>query len=226
VSAISTRFMLAVNVLERALYRLYGFLRAPAEVMSPEARLLLLLIPGCVAGVGAFFSWLFISGRTGLVMCLAAAAFSVLHLAIGGLVMFVGPTAVHAIERLAELDEQRGTLRTALRQHQQRANERAAKRNIRRTQAKVLAREQAEQSAAEAKGRKELYQQRLSSAEGICPRCGSKDIAPVKRGYNSDAGACGCLLLGPLGLLFGLAGSGKTRLVCLGCGHEWKPGHG
>lgn len=41
-----------------------------------------------------------------------------------------------------------------------------------------------------------------------CPKCGSKSIATINRGYS---------------LLTGFLGSGSPRNVCQQCGYKWKP---
>ncbi len=55
----------------------------------------------------------------------------------------------------------------------------------------------------------------------VCPRCGSPSITLAKQGFGGKKGACGCCILGPIGLLAGLFGSGKTQSVCMKCGHKW-----
>ena len=57
-----------------------------------------------------------------------------------------------------------------------------------------------------------------------CPRCGSPSVSLAQEGFGGKKAGCGCCLLGPLGLLFGFFGSGKTSAVCMNCGHRWKPG--
>ena len=69
-----------------------------------------------------------------------------------------------------------------------------------------------------------------------CPRCGSQNTQPVVHtsaqvhtgGYSCLGGACGGILLGPVGLLLGLCGrssttqiSSQTRWVCGDCGMEF-----
>lgn len=55
-----------------------------------------------------------------------------------------------------------------------------------------------------------------------CPRCGSKQIMTVKKGYNAESGCCGAILLGPLGLLCGASDANKLSNVCQKCGHRWE----
>ena len=69
-----------------------------------------------------------------------------------------------------------------------------------------------------------------------CPRCGARNSQPMAHtttytqagGYSCCAGACGGILLGPLGLLLGLCGRSasttsttQTRWVCMNCGAEF-----
>jgi hypothetical protein len=58
----------------------------------------------------------------------------------------------------------------------------------------------------------------------VGPTCGSAQISVNKRGYSTGAGAAGCLLLGPVGLIFGAAGGNKVVITCLACGQEFSPG--
>lgn len=57
-----------------------------------------------------------------------------------------------------------------------------------------------------------------------CPKCGGVQISGNRRGYSMGKGVAGGLLLGPLGLVAGLTGSGTIKVTCLGCGHSWRPG--
>ena len=64
---------------------------------------------------------------------------------------------------------------------------------------------------------------------GQCAKCGSDKLQAVhsatSKGFN-DKNACGgCCLLGPIGLLCGMCGSGKkeehTYRMCLNCGNKF-----
>ena len=66
-----------------------------------------------------------------------------------------------------------------------------------------------------------------------CPRCGSENVNAVSnvkgssKGYGCCSGAIGAIILGPIGWLCGLCGSGgktKTEIlfVCNKCGHRFK----
>jgi len=77
-----------------------------------------------------------------------------------------------------------------------------------------------------------------SAGNGVsCPQCNSTDLFPVSEtetevsggGYGFGKGCCGWILLGPLGLLCGLCGTGvksdsTTRhfWVCKSCGHKFR----
>jgi hypothetical protein len=66
----------------------------------------------------------------------------------------------------------------------------------------------------------------------MCPHCGSDKVKIVQSvsnngvGFDRKKGTCGCCLLGPIGLLFGLIGSGKTHTstfrMCENCGKKFK----
>lgn len=57
-----------------------------------------------------------------------------------------------------------------------------------------------------------------------CPLCGSTKYTAKNKGFGLGKAAIGAAVLGPVGLLGGLVGSKKIRIVCLNCGHEWSPG--
>lgn len=69
-----------------------------------------------------------------------------------------------------------------------------------------------------------------------CPHCGQKDCQPIikttaqsqSNNYSCLGGACGGLILGPVGLLLGLCGgkssstvTTQTKWVCMNCGKEF-----
>jgi predicted RNA-binding Zn-ribbon protein involved in translation (DUF1610 family) len=58
-----------------------------------------------------------------------------------------------------------------------------------------------------------------------CPKCGSTQITANKKGFSLGNAAVGGFLLGPVGLLGGLAGSNKVKVTCLKCGHSWDAGN-
>lgn len=63
-----------------------------------------------------------------------------------------------------------------------------------------------------------------------CPKCGSEDVqfatSTSTSGISAGDACCGYMLLGPLGLLCGLAGAGKSTTsefwVCHSCGAKFK----
>lgn len=57
-----------------------------------------------------------------------------------------------------------------------------------------------------------------------CPKCGSTQFTVKTKGFGLGKAALGAVALGPVGLLGGLIGSKKIKVVCLKCGHEWFPG--
>lgn len=57
-----------------------------------------------------------------------------------------------------------------------------------------------------------------------CPKCNSNQFTAKNKGFGLGKAALGAIALGPVGLLGGLVGSKKIRVVCLKCGHEWEPG--
>ncbi len=60
------------------------------------------------------------------------------------------------------------------------------------------------------------------NGEVCCPKCRSTQIVANKKGFGLGKAAAGGLILGPVGLLGGLIGSGKIVVTCLKCGNTWK----
>lgn len=58
----------------------------------------------------------------------------------------------------------------------------------------------------------------------VCPICWSSQLQAFKRGFSGWKALGGAVAAGPLGLLGGLHGAGKVKIVCMKCGHEWDPG--
>jgi len=56
-----------------------------------------------------------------------------------------------------------------------------------------------------------------------CPKCGSMSIKFGQKGFGLAEAAIGAILLGPLGLGWGIHGRNKTTFVCQACGHTWNP---
>src|SRR5262245_44072627 len=61
----------------------------------------------------------------------------------------------------------------------------------------------------------EALQPQVRDHPVTCPRCGSTQITAYKRGFGSGSAIAGAVLLGPIGLLGGLFGSGKIQIACL-----------
>jgi DNA-directed RNA polymerase subunit M/transcription elongation factor TFIIS len=76
----------------------------------------------------------------------------------------------------------------------------------------------------DAQQQREKQAREQTTAPVQCPRCGSQQIMGDTRGFSAGKAVVGGLLLGPLGLLGGLAGSKKVIVRCLKCGHQWSPG--
>jgi len=57
-----------------------------------------------------------------------------------------------------------------------------------------------------------------------CPKCNSTQLTANKQGFSAGKAAAGAMLTGGVGILAGTIGSGKVKITCLNCGHEWKPG--
>lgn len=53
------------------------------------------------------------------------------------------------------------------------------------------------------------------NGEVCCPMCKSTQIVANKKGFGLGKAAAGGLLLGPVGLLGGIIGSGKIVVTCL-----------
>ena len=57
-----------------------------------------------------------------------------------------------------------------------------------------------------------------------CPKCHSSQVAANKKGFGLKGAAWGAVLLGPVGLIGGMLGSGKIKITCLKCGNVFQPG--
>lgn len=67
---------------------------------------------------------------------------------------------------------------------------------------------------------------RQMDRDGIvyCPKCHSTSLSANKKGFGVGKAIVGAGLLGPFGLTAGNLGSGKVKVTCLNCGHQFKPG--
>jgi ribosomal protein S27AE len=81
----------------------------------------------------------------------------------------------------------------------------------------------------------------VGKADVRCPKCGSTNVLPTKRGYSIGLAFAFTIIFGVLlsGILFvfpmlyivilvlcllsGFAGHNEVRLSCLNCGHTWTP---
>ena len=57
-----------------------------------------------------------------------------------------------------------------------------------------------------------------------CPKCESTQITANKKGFSATKAIGGAILTGGIGLIAGTIGSGKIKITCLACGHQFKPG--
>lgn len=57
-----------------------------------------------------------------------------------------------------------------------------------------------------------------------CPKCFSTQLSANKTGFGLKGAAVGGVLLGGVGLLAGLIGTGKIKITCLRCAHVFQPG--
>lgn len=59
-----------------------------------------------------------------------------------------------------------------------------------------------------------------------CPKCGSNNIQVISesKGFGAGKGCLGWIIFGPIGILCGLCGMGKskTKRICANCGHQMK----
>lgn len=95
------------------------------------------------------------------------------------------------------------------------------------------AREQARQKAKEkriveqAEMMREAQRLGRLDREGVayCPKCHSTSLSAHKKGFGLGKAAVGALLTSsPWGLIAGGLGSGKVKVTCLKCGHQFWAG--
>ncbi len=89
---------------------------------------------------------------------------------------------------------------------------------------KENAKQQAEAKRLEQEALKERIAQYDKEGVAYCPRCYSTNLTANKKGFGFGKAVVGTILAGPLGAAAGGIGSGKVRLTCLKCGHQFKPG--
>ena len=76
-------------------------------------------------------------------------------------------------------------------------------------------------------GTPQQTQQRYQPANetvASCPKCHSKSIVTMKKGFNIANAAVGAIAAGPYGALAGGIGANDVINVCQNCGHKWEPG--
>lgn len=85
------------------------------------------------------------------------------------------------------------------------------------------------ETAKEAKADRAHAESMKPENNGKCPRCGSDNLQVVQesktKGVSTVNSTAGCCVLGPLGLLCGLPGAGrsstKTMRMCMNCGNKF-----
>ena len=63
----------------------------------------------------------------------------------------------------------------------------------------------------------------------MCPKCKSDKVQAIQetetKGFSNTAGTAGCCCMGPVGILCGLFGSGKSKSkmlrMCMNCGNKF-----
>lgn len=143
----------------------------------------------------------------------------------------VKSTDADTIVKLIEKMKSSETMSSLIGAQKQLAAEEKAERNrIAAVQKQQLAEQAAQvrqkqnQALADAK---QLATNRANS--GQCPKCGSNNLQAVhsttQKGFSDTNAVGGCCLLGPVGLLCGLCGSGKKQeqsyRMCLNCGNKF-----
>lgn len=65
-----------------------------------------------------------------------------------------------------------------------------------------------------------------NKAAGVacCPKCGSTSLSASKKGFSLGKAAAGAFVAGPVGLVGGTLGANKLEVICLNCGHKFRPG--
>lgn len=62
---------------------------------------------------------------------------------------------------------------------------------------------------------------RLKESTTKCPKCRSAQVVSNKKGFSIGKALVGNFVAPGVGVLAGLHGSGKIKLTCLKCGHQW-----
>lgn len=63
--------------------------------------------------------------------------------------------------------------------------------------------------------------EKTEAAKLHCPKCGSRNIQFVKKGFDLGGAVLGGILAGGAGLIAGGLGSNDVMCVCSNCGHQW-----
>lgn len=92
------------------------------------------------------------------------------------------------------------------------------------TKAKEQAKEHQQQKMLQMQQQKDRITQMNREGIPYCPKCYSPNLSAHKKGFGVGKAAAGAILAGPLGLAAGGFGSGRVKITCLKCGHQFKPG--
>lgn len=57
-----------------------------------------------------------------------------------------------------------------------------------------------------------------------CPKCNSTSLSAHKKGFGLGKALVGSAIVLPLGAVTGAIGKNKVYIVCMSCGHKFKPG--
>lgn len=94
--------------------------------------------------------------------------------------------------------------------------------------AKVKENAEAKRVAEQAEALREAQRLQQLERDGIpyCPKCHSTSLSAHKKGFGFGKAVVGVLVAGPIGLAAGGLGSGKVKVTCLKCGHQFMAGKG
>lgn len=208
-------------------------LRTWGKQRPADTRTVLCLVPAAVGGMLAMLVWVFFSAPLALYVCMIALVLSLAQGVTTGIAFFGGGSLDDLETQRARLDAERAALLADLEKAKddrtvRRAGDARCRQEIRRQQ-RILAQRQREErfQKQQALAQQQAVAARIrASQQVVCPRCGSGQIHSAKKGYNTGLGGCGCCLLGPVGLILGMAGGSSILCTCVACGKKFRPGAG